>query len=179
MSLSIKFYDPKSPYYEFSNFFEEPFNLDGRTWPTVEHYFQAAKFTDPEYVEVIRNCSTPCKAFVLARQKLKGGYAAKWCVNLKGGDRRLLNDIILEYCPRVSIRPDWDEVRVDVMQKALMAKFSQSKRLKTMLLETQDKIIMEDSPRDSFWGIGKDGKGTNMLGHLLMKVRDEVSHSEV
>lgn len=171
----IKFYDPKNPYYEFSNFFEAPFVLDGQTWLTTEHYFQAAKFPNhPEYVEIIRKCSTPGKCFMLAQQKCKGGYAAKWMVDPAKGDRRVINQVIRDFKDTVAIRPDWDEIRLQVMKHCLLAKFTQNAKLKDLLLATGDAEIIEDSPRDSFWGIGKNGDGSNWLGRLLMEVRSEL-----
>lgn len=169
MTSDIRFYEKKDPYYEFSNFYEKaPFTIDGKTWPTTEHYFQAAKFDNPEYVELIRTASTPNKAFILGGQKKKGGYAGKWPLNKK--DTRTLNEVIDDYA-HLKIRSDWDTVKLVEMEKALFAKFSQNAGLKKLLLGTGDAIIIEDSPRDSYWGIGKDGKGQNMLGKLLMKVR--------
>ena len=42
---AILFYDKGQPYYEFTNFQEGyPLNIDGKIWPTSEHYFQAQKF---------------------------------------------------------------------------------------------------------------------------------------
>ncbi len=54
MSKPIYFFTKNDPFYEFSNF--APFGVeeDGLYWPTVEHYFQAQKFTDPAYREKIR-----------------------------------------------------------------------------------------------------------------------------
>ena len=54
-------------------------------------------------------------------------------------------------------------------------KFRLLKRLQNYtpehLLETDNAILIEDSKTDSFWGIGKLGRGKNMLGKLLIKVR--------
>lgn len=171
----VKFYKKEDAFYEFSNFYKAAFELDGKSWPTTEHYFQAAKFPDhPEYQEIIRNCSTPGKCFTIAQQKKKGGYAVKWAVNPKTGDNRLLNDIITQYKDTVRIRVDWDDVRISVMTKCLTAKFSQNECLKNLLLSTGKKHIIEDSPRDDYWGIGKNNNGQNHLGRLLMEVREEL-----
>lgn len=168
MPREIRFYDKKDPYYEFSNFYDKaPFELDGVIWSTTEHYFQAQKFDNKEYRELIRKANTPNKAFILAQQKKKGGYAAAWTLNKE--DPRTLNELIDKY-KHLTIDKNWDTRRLVVMEKALMAKFSQPK-LKELLLNTKDAVIIEDSPRDSYWGIGKDGKGENQLGKLLMKVR--------
>ncbi len=169
----IRFYTKSAAYFEFSNFYEgAPFESDGVYWPTVEHYFQAIKFDNPEYRELIRSANTPNKAFILGSQKKRGGYAAHWTLNKQ--DARLLNDLIDQHA-HVQIRADWDAHRITAMEKALLAKFSQNRTLRSVLLETGDVEIVEDSPRDWFWGCGKDGKGENMLGKLLMKVRSHLS----
>jgi predicted NAD-dependent protein-ADP-ribosyltransferase YbiA (DUF1768 family) len=175
---SICFYEVKKPFYEFSNFYVAPFHLDGKTWNTVEHYFQASKFTETqtnmEYSDIIRSCNTPGKCFILARQKKKGGYAGKWTVNPKNtSDTRTLNDIIDQYASTATLRHDWDDVKIDIMRKALVAKFTQHPQLKNLLLSTSDRPIVEDSPRDDFWGRGKNYNGQNWLGRLLMEVREE------
>lgn len=80
--MAILFYEPKAPYYEFSNFYKSKFILDDEQWDTVEHYFQANKFIhNDEYYNIIKSANTPGKAFMLAQQKKKGGYAAKWSLN--------------------------------------------------------------------------------------------------
>ena len=49
--MAIEFYSTKDAYGAFSNFSAHPFDLDGKRWPTSEHYFQAQKFvtTSPEH----------------------------------------------------------------------------------------------------------------------------------
>ena len=66
----------------------------------------------------------------------------------------------------------WDDRKVEIMLKGLRAKFSQSKMLREALLETGNATIHENSPTDMFWGI----KGEDMLGKLLMKVREELKN---
>ena len=34
--------------------------------------------------------------------------------------------------------------------------------------------IMEHTEKDAYWGDGGDGSGKNMLGRILMEVRDEL-----
>jgi hypothetical protein len=41
-------------YGELSNFAPYPISLDGKRWPTSEHYFQAQKFLDPKRREEVR-----------------------------------------------------------------------------------------------------------------------------
>jgi ribA/ribD-fused uncharacterized protein len=57
------------------------------------------------------------------------------------------------------------------MRKGLKAKFTSHADLKEKLLSTGDALIEEESPSDSFWGIGADGKGENWSGKLLMELR--------
>lgn len=170
-SKAIRFYEPKQPYYEFSNFYLSPFKLDGVKWPTTEHYFQAAKFKDVGYREIIRSANTPNKAFILANQKKKGGYIGNWKLNPT--DKRTLNELIDAH-KHVKLRADWDDVKLQVMKRCLKAKFVQNEDLKNLLLSTGGSEIIEDSPRDSYWGVGKDGKGENHLGLLLMELRKEL-----
>ena len=69
-------------------------------------------------------------------------------------------------------RSDWDNVKLDVMYKALLAKFSQHDDLKTILLDTGNRMLVEHTSNDRYWGDGGDGHGQNNLGKLLMHVRD-------
>ena len=140
----IEFYSKIPAYREFSNFFPSAFDLDGKRWPTTEHYFQAQKFTaTPEYQEEIRLAKTPEKA------KNLGGSREK------------------------PIRADWDQVREDVMMKALKAKFTQNADLKALLLGTGNRPLVEANPTDSYWGYGRTKKGKNRMGILLQQLRDE------
>jgi ribA/ribD-fused uncharacterized protein len=76
------------------------------------------------------------------------------------------------------LRVDWEEVKVDIMEEALMAKFGQNSDIRDVLLSTQDKFIAEHTARDKYWGDGgKKGTGKNMLGRLLMKVRTRLRTS--
>ena len=74
--------------------------------------------------------------------------------------------------------PTWDDDKVVIMEKLLRAKLAQHPYVKKKLLETADYLICEDSPKDSFWGIGKDRNGQNQLGKLWMKLREEIKANE-
>lgn len=65
---------------------------------------------------------------------------------------------------------NWDTIKFDVMEKGLYAKFNQNPILKEKLLKTNDLALHEDSPTDLIWGI----KGKDMLGKLLMKIRNRL-----
>ena len=142
----IRFYNRGEPYYEFTNFYEVIVTIDGEDWLTTEHYFQAQKFVGTPLVGTIRMLSRPREAFDKSRD------------------------------PRYSSwrRSDWEDVKEDVMFKALQAKFHQHKKLGQLLRDTGDRELLEHSPYDSYWGDGGDGTGKNRLGILLMKLRDDM-----
>ncbi|MER9471023.1 NADAR family protein [Mesorhizobium sp. M0520] len=71
-------------------------------------------------------------------------------------------------------RPDWDDVKVDVMRDILRAKVDQHEYVKRKLLATGDRELVEDSWRDDFWGWGPNRDGKNMLGRLWMEIRAEL-----
>lgn len=85
----------------------------------------------------------------------------------KANDTRLLGQ-------KVTMRPDWDDVKYSVMKEVLTAKFTQCHDLRKELLATGDEELVEDSPVDYYWGCGADGTGKNMLGKLLMELREEL-----
>ena len=73
------------------------------------------------------------------------------------------------------MRKGWSQgVKDVVMLKALRAKFNQNDELKTMLLGTGEAKLVEHTEKDSYWGDGGDGSGENMLGKLLIQVRQEL-----
>lgn len=79
---------------EFGTYYKVNMKLDGKVWPTVEHYFQAMKFpTNPELQEKIRLTKTPSAAKTLGRKE-------------------------------GPIREDWETYRMEVMERALREKFS-------------------------------------------------------
>jgi len=79
---------------------------------------------------------------------------------------------------RVEMRPDWKQVKVDVMRDILLSKFERNADLWLKLLGTGDAILVEDNAwHDNFWGNCicercRETPGQNMLGKLLMKIRD-------
>jgi ribA/ribD-fused uncharacterized protein len=73
----------------------------------------------------------------------------------------------------VNIRHDWDDVKISVMRELLMLKFNQP-YFSERLIGTGDAYIEETNWwGDTFWGVCK-GKGRNVLGNLLMEIRDNL-----
>lgn len=93
-----------------------------------------------------------------------------------------------QYCPSaadakrcgkmVDLRPDWEQVKIDIMTDLIRIKF-QHPELCKKLLDTESAYLEEGNRhRDTFWGTYA-GKGRNELGKILMKVRDELSHEDI
>lgn len=77
---------------------------------------------------------------------------------------------------KVKLRPNWDDIRVDVMRDLLEKKFS-IEEFKHALMTTQGYVLIERNYwGDVFWGVC-DGVGENVLGRLLMSIRDGRSYS--
>ena len=141
---TINFYSTKDPYGEFSNFAAFPIEMDGRIWPTSEHYFQAQKFAGTEREEIIRATPSPMAAAKIGRDRNR------------------------------PLRPDWDEAKDRIMYEAVRAKFNQHPQLAALLLDTGDAEIVEHTVNDAYWGDGGDGTGVNRLGQILMEIRAEL-----
>jgi ribA/ribD-fused uncharacterized protein len=69
---------------------------------------------------------------------------------------------------------NWENIKINVMYEVVKAKFTQHAELTQLLLDTNEAIIVEHTENDDFWGDGGDGRGKNMLGKILMKVRAEL-----
>lgn len=145
----ISFYVPSDEFGFLCNFSTHGFQLDGRYWPTVEHYFQAQKFAGTPHEEEIRKTASPA---VAAR---------------KGRSRKR------------PLRPDWEDVKDDIMREAVLAKFEQHAEIRETLLSTGDDEIIEKTTRDYYWGCGTEGTGKNMLGVILMEVREKMRSETV
>ena len=61
------------------------------------------------------------------------------------------------------------------MRDALKAKFGQHQELKSLLLSTGSAYLIEHTRNDAYWADGGDGSGKNMLGILLMEIRDNLN----
>lgn len=77
---------------------------------------------------------------------------------------------------RFSLRPDWDDVKLGVMESLLRQKFAIT-ALKAKLVATHPHELVElNTWGDTFWGVCR-GSGANHLGRLLMMIREEAMHS--
>lgn len=131
-------------------------------WPSVEHFYQAQKFAGVDSDEArdlrarILAADAPEQAAGLARR------AERERPHLRRGD--------------------WSTSKVGVMRAALLAKFTQHEGPRELLMSTarpRPAAIVEASPHDAYWGGGRDGKGSNHLGRLLMELRADLSRKGV
>jgi len=139
----VGFYERE--FYCFSNFSSFQVEWRGRLWQTSEHAYQASHFfeTAPELVEEIFTAKSAHEAFKIA--KANAGRAPK----------------------------DWDDKKVAVMEDIVRHKLEQNPYLMHKLMQTGDRLIVEDSPKDDFWGWGEKRDGRNELGKIWMKLRGE------
>ena len=133
-----------------SNFYESPVSDGFTTFPTVEHYFQAAKAVWVKDYDDIQYAKTPGEAKRIGR--------------------------------RITIRGDWESIKLDVMETALRKKFA-IPELREQLLATGDVELIEGNWwHDNTWGDCSCDKckgipGQNNLGKLLMKIRADIRES--
>lgn len=144
----INFYSTTGEHGCFSNFSRHPVKLKGKEWKTSEHYFQAQKFAGTPYEEKVRKTSNAAESARMGR------------------DRSL------------PLRKDWESVKDNIMRDVIYAKFTQHEHLKKTLLSTGDAKLVEHTVNDNYWGDGGNGSGKNMLGIILMEVREKIRQEE-
>jgi ribA/ribD-fused uncharacterized protein len=132
-----------------SSYSAHAFHLDELEWPSVEHYYQAMKFEAPDLVESIRQAKSPTEAASLAKKNKR------------------------------HIRKEWKKRKQTVMTRAVYIKCRTHPEVSEALLKTGDTMIVENSQFDYYWGCGRDGRGDNVYGKVLMDVREKVRSEQV
>lgn len=145
----IRFYRAsEKPYGAFSNLYRRPVTFEGEEFATSEHAYQAGKARKPAVKEWLMAAPSPALLAMAAH----GLYV--WDVS-----------------------PNWSKVKFERMKNVLTAKFTQHQDLYDLLLSTGDARLVESATVDNavnrLWG-EVNGVGKNMLGKLLMEVRDEL-----
>jgi ribA/ribD-fused uncharacterized protein len=137
-------------FYPLDNFAAFAFDWDGRRWPTVEHAYQSTKFkaTHPEIYQEIVDSRSPDDARKIAQQH---------------------ND---------KVAAAFHDNKIELMVKLCRAKLDQNPYVEKKLQQTGELEIVEDSPKDSFWGWGPDRDGQNHMGKIWMKLRAELRDAE-
>lgn len=145
----IKFNRVGDDYGWLSNSAPYPISVDGKMWYSAEHYFQSTKFHDITVQRQIHRTRSAAQMLEIASN------------------------------PKLRIRRDWDEVKIDFMEKAVRTKYTQLPELKMLLLGTGDAPLIAHSDEDSYWYDGGDGSGRNILGLILMDLRDSLRGGDV
>lgn len=148
-------------FYVLSNFSAFSLRWKGWTFPTVEHAYHWEKFV----VSMETDSSTPGIPNTQAIESRLTAADAIRCT-ISAHEAFTLAQGLKQYR-----RPDWDQVKVGVMQLLLFAKCEQHEYVKRKLLATGDRLLVENSWRDDFWGWGPNRDGQNMLGRLWMATR--------
>lgn len=145
----IKFYDSNQSYYQFTNFYPAPITMtvNGQTFvfPTSEHYYQAMKYAND----------------------------SNWQSHILTIISNPLPRSAFEYTRKNVFDQSFHSKKDKVMYDAVFAKFTQHPNLAKILKSTKTYTLIEDSPFDSYWGIG-NGTGQNKLGKILMAVRSAI-----
>lgn len=140
----------------YSQWCPSNFTIDGVTYNCCEQYMMAKKallFNDNNAYKEIMATKSPKEQKAIGRK-------------VKGFDK-----------------DKWDAVCREIVYEANYAKFTQNAVMKSELLRTGDREIVEASPEDKIWGIGmheshpdildkSKWKGTNWLGEAIMRVRE-------
>ena len=152
------FYGESGDYAEFSQWYACGFKVDEVPYNCAEQFMmhqKALMFGDEDAAKCIMEANHPREQKALGR--LVKGFR----------------------------QTDWNTVARDIVYRGNYAKFSQNKKLKALILSTGDSMLVEASRSDKIWGIGlglKDERrldpqywrGTNWLGEVLTKVRDDI-----
>ncbi len=135
----------------FSNFipFETPLVYQGVSYPTSEHFYQAMKAP--------KNNISARKSVAEASTPGRAKRAGR----------------------KVDLRPDWENIKEDVMEYALRHKFQEGTKWRAQLMATKGEIVEWNNWHDRIWGkctCARCGsQGQNLLGKLLMKLKKEFS----
>jgi len=145
----IRFYRAsEKPYGAFSNLYRREVEYEGEKFSTSEHAYQAGKARKPEVRKWLMSAPSPSLLAMAAH----GLYY--W-----------------------DVAPGWSTTKFDRMRGVLRAKFTQHADLRELLLSTGDARLVESATVDNevnrLWG-EVNGSGKNMLGVLLMEIREEL-----
>ncbi|MBY2941874.1 NADAR family protein [Rhizobium leguminosarum] len=145
----IQFYRAnEKPYGALSNLYRREIVFEGETFVTSEHAYQAGKARKPEVRRWLMQAPSPALLAMAAH----GLYY--W-----------------------DISPGWSKTKFDRMRRVLHAKFTQHQDLRELLLSTGASRLVETATTDNevnrLWG-EVNGVGQNMLGVLLMELRDQL-----
>ncbi len=144
----------------FSQWYESEFTVEGVTYNCTEQFMMAQKalfFNDEISCRKIMATKSPKEQKALGRK-------------VRNFDKE-----------------QWKDVCEEIVYEGNYAKFTQNYDLKKILIETENRVLVEASPYDKIWGIGlsqsdpraldpEQWQGLNLLGIAIMNVRDELKN---
>lgn len=153
------YFNSRTPYFDiFSNFYDEPLQIEGEIWKSGEHYYQAAKFAknglqeDEAIYRIIAEAETPGISKKLADEYLTEENKARSHQALR---------------------------TFQAMATMLNVKFAPGTLARKRLVQTGDLELIHLSGSDFFWGQNRKGDGKNLLGKALMQMRNSGSDCSV
>jgi ribA/ribD-fused uncharacterized protein len=128
---------------------------EGRLYPTAEHLYQARKYITADGAHIRDAESTDISELIL--------------ISTSAHDAKKLGRLYEQFR-----RDDWsDELKLRIMEEILRAKRKQHPYIARKLAERRRVPLINDSPKDAFWGRGHLWDGQNHLGKLWNKIGDE------
>lgn len=133
----------------FSPYTAHTITIDGVVYPTVEHAYQCARYTDPQIIEAVRTAKSPVEAWKISAQ----------------------------YKPHTI--STFAERKLEIMKDLMRKKVEQHDDVRQALIDSGDVMIVKHittgPPADGFWDDGEDGKGLNHIGRMWMEIREELN----
>ena len=148
MPADAIFLDRKDPLKPLGTCSRHAIELDGMSWPSVEHYFHGMKFSQEALKTRICQASRPAEAARIARNNFL---------------RR---------------RRDWNAVCRTVMTRGMYIKCKTWPEVAQALLDTGDRFLVESDLYDNYWGCGRDQQGHNHYGRVLMNIREKLREEQ-
>ncbi len=140
-------------YIYFSPYTSHAIEIDGIVYPTVEHAYQCARYTDSKIINEISTAHSPVKAWETSTK-----YKYLQIPEFKSEDYKR-----------------------KIMKKLMRLKADQHEEVRKALIDSGDleivKHIVTYPPGDGFWDDGEDGKGQNQIGKIWMEIRKEIKNS--
>ena len=131
-------------FYPLDNFSSFKVKVNGYLYSSLEEAFQSMLFL-PDHKEI--------------SEQIKNSYSAHEA-----------QKIMHENINKVKYS---NKEKLVLMEKLLRLKIEQNQYVLKKILETENYTIVEDSPKDNYWGCGINREGENNLGKLWMKLREE------
>lgn len=134
-------------FYPLDNFSSFKVEVDGYLYASLEEAYQSSLFL-PDYPEIAEQIKNSHSAHEAQKIMQKNVEKVKYT----------------------------NQQQLIIMEKLLRLKLEQNPYVLKKLLETNDYYIVEDSPKDNYWGWGINRDGRNQLGKIWMKLREEYKY---